>query len=254
MQQPEETTYRHQSALAAYCRTGQYDDIPGVRSRHVGQYRRLVYNVVDDMLQSAYPLTHHLLTEEEWDGLVHDFFSGHPCQSPQVWYMPRELHEYMLETGHPLLEKYPFLSELLWLEWLEVELFMMEDMPVSYDINGDMTADALVLNPEHQLQHFRYPVHLKQAREITPEDEGDHFLILYRRPDSGEVAFMNLSPALVGILELLQEAPLQMDAVIQRACAAWQVPLNDDVMEAGRSFFAQALENGLILGYQTKTP
>ncbi len=30
----------------------------------------LVYNVVDDTLQSAYPLTHHLLTAKQWKGMV----------------------------------------------------------------------------------------------------------------------------------------------------------------------------------------
>jgi hypothetical protein len=253
MQQPEATTHLHQSALAAYCRTGRYTEIPGVHTGHVTQYRRLVYNVVDDMLESAYPLTHHLLTAGEWNAMVQDFFSNHPCQSPQVWYMPRELYEYLVQVKHPLLEKYPFLSELLWLEWLEVELFMMEDRPASYISTGNLQTDALVLNPEHQLQHFHYPVHLKQARQIVAADKGDHFLVLFRKPDSGEVAFMHLSPVLVTLLELLQEGPQGMNALVEQACAAWQLPVSDEIREAAAAFFAQAIENRLILGYETKS-
>jgi len=162
-----ETTYRHQSDLARYCRTGKYKAIPGVREQHVGHYRRLVYNVVDDMLQGAYPLTHHLLAAREWKALVQDFFSHHPCQSPQVWYMPKELYHYMSQKEHKLFKKYPFLQELLWFEWLEVELFMMEDRPAAYTTIGKLDTDALVLNPELHLQHFIYPVHLKQAGQIT---------------------------------------------------------------------------------------
>ena len=253
MQQPETGTQRHQSALAAYCRTGQYTEIPGVHTGHVGHYRRLVYNVVEDMLRTAYPLTHHLLTAEEWDAMVQDFFSQHPCQSPQVWYMPRELYEYLLQAEHSLLKKYPFLSELLWLEWLEVELFMMEDRPAAYTGAGDIQADAFVLNPEHHLQHFRYPVHLKQAAQITEADQDDYFLVLFRKPDSGDVAFMQLSPVLVSMLELLQDEPQNMDAVVQQACEAWQLPVTAEIREAAAAFFVQALENRLILGYVTKT-
>jgi hypothetical protein len=194
MQQPEAATHRYQSALAAYCRTGRYKDLPGVRTRHVNHYRRLVFNVVEDMLRSAYPLTHHLLSGREWKAMVQDFFAHHPCQSPQVWYMPKELYEYLLQKEHALLRKYPFLSELLWLEWLEVELFMMEDRPASYIAAGDMLTDSLILNPEHHLQHFQYPVHIKQARQISDADKGDYFLVLFRKPENGEVAFMNLSP------------------------------------------------------------
>ncbi|WP_298734590.1 DUF2063 domain-containing protein [uncultured Chitinophaga sp.] len=254
MQPPEATTTTgYQSALAAYCRSGRYTAIPGVHKGHVTHYRRLVYNVVDDMLQSAYPLTYHLLTAKEWKQMVQDFFSSHACQSPQVWYMPRELHEYLVKTQHPLLEKYPFLSELLWLEWLEVELFMMEDKPAAFTAFGDIQADAFVLNPEHHLQHFHYPVHLKQAKQISAEDKGDYFLVLFRKPDNGEVAFMQLSPVLVTLLELLEERPQAMHPLVEQACATWQLPLNDAIREAAGAFFAQALENRLILGYDTKS-
>ena len=77
MQQLNKDTRHYQASLADYCRTGDYQAIPGVKTAHVHQYRRLVYNVVDDMLQSAYPLTRGLLTEEEWNELVQEFFSGH---------------------------------------------------------------------------------------------------------------------------------------------------------------------------------
>ncbi|HEY0611942.1 MAG TPA: DNA-binding domain-containing protein, partial [Chitinophaga sp.] len=114
MQQLNKDTRDYQSSLADYCRTGAYQAIPGVKTaQHVSQYRRLVYNVVDDMLQSAYPLTKGLLKEEEWDELVQEFFSRHACQSPQVWYMPKELYEYIVQQeAHPLLTKYPFLHDL----------------------------------------------------------------------------------------------------------------------------------------------
>jgi hypothetical protein len=246
-----ETTYRHQAALAGYCRTGLYNAIPGVRTKHVSQYRRLVYNVVDDMLQSAYPLTHHLLTAKEWKALVQEFFSSHACQSPQVWYMPKELYQYLLQTEHALLKKYPFLQELLWLEWLEVELYMMEDKQAEYTAAGNLLTDPLVLNPEHQLQHFQYPVHLKNARQITPPDKGDYFLVLFRKPDSGDVAFINLSPALVSMLELLQEGPQYLETLIQQSCAAWQLPVTAEIRAASQAFCTQALENQLILGFKT---
>ncbi|GAA0564920.1 HvfC/BufC N-terminal domain-containing protein [Chitinophaga japonensis] len=245
-------TRRHQSALASYCRTGQYNAIPGVHAGHVTHYRRLVYNVVDDMLQSAYPLTHHLLKAKEWKALVQEFFSNHPCQSPQVWYMPGELYQYMLQVQHPLLQQYDCLQELLWLEWTEVELFMMEDRPVEYTPDGDLLTDALVLNPEHRLQRFRYPVHLKPARQITANDQGDYFLVLYRKPDTGEVSFLNLSPVLAHMLELLAEGPQPVSELIRQSCAAWQLPLTPDIEAAGSAFFSQALESGLIPGFKIK--
>ena len=94
-----DTTRRYQSALAGYCRSGQLEPIPGIHNEHISHYRRLVYNVVDDMLQNAYPLTHALLGAIEWKNLVNEFFTHHPCQSPQVWYMPKEFYQYLVTVN-----------------------------------------------------------------------------------------------------------------------------------------------------------
>lgn len=246
MQQLDKDTQYHQSALAAYCRTGAYKAIPGVKTAHVIQYRRLVYNVVDDMLQSAYPLTKGLLTDNEWNELVQEFFSGHACQSPQVWNMPKELYEYVRQQeAHPLLSKYPFLPDLLRLEWLEIALFMMEDKPVVYNSSGEL----LVLNPEHELVHFQYPVHLKEARQITETDKGDYFLVMFREPESGDVQFMQLSPALARMIELLHGRSMSVAVLAVEICGELQLELTQEILDITKLFVDQGLQNKLIAGF-----
>lgn len=245
----EKTTSAHQSALASYCRTGKYKAIPGVIEENVVQYRRLVYNVVEDTLQSAYPLTYELLSAKEWKSLVNLFFTDHACSSPQVWYMPKELYEFVVETKHPLTKKYPFLPELLWFEWLEVELYMMEDKPVEFISQGDFIKDMLVLNPEHHLQHFTFPVHVKNAKFISLSDKGNYFLEMHRHPQTGSISFMDLSPAFVRMIELLDEQPLHMGEVLEKACNELQVEVTKPIVNATVAFLERALENKLILGY-----
>lgn len=247
MQQLNKDTRDYQSSLADYCRTGAYQAIPGVKTaQHVSQYRRLVYNVVDDMLQSAYPLTKGLLKEEEWDELVQEFFSRHACQSPQVWYMPKELYEYIVQQeAHPLLTKYPFLHDLLRLEWMEIALFMMEDRLVICDSNGEL----LVLNPEHELVHLEYPVHVKEAKHITARDKGDYFLVMFREPDTGDVQFMQLSPALARMIALLEDKPMSVASLAVAICGELQLELTQDILDMTQLFIDQGLQNKLIAGF-----
>ncbi|PUZ27218.1 hypothetical protein GA0116948_11727 [Chitinophaga costaii] len=247
--QPSNPTTGYQQSLAHYCRTGEYTHIRGVHTDHVQHYRRLVYNVVDDSLQSAYPLTYHLLEEEEWNNLVQRFFSEHPCQSPQLWYMPKELYDYMIAATHPLLTRYPFLLELLWFEWLEVALYMMEDKTTEYRHQGDLQQDKLVLNPEHHLEHFAFPVHLKQAATIIAEDQSHYFLALHRHPESGEVQFTDLSPAFVSMLESLAEGPATMNELLAHACTTLGIPESEAIRQATQAFLAHALRTQLILGF-----
>jgi hypothetical protein len=252
---PNNTTAQHQSSLAHYCRTGHYEPIPGVRDRHVIQYRTLVLNIVGDILVSAFPLTHALLEASEWEALVDCFLSDHPCQSAQVWKMPGEFYGFLSNQDHPLharyptmSDKYPFLLDLLYFEWLEIDLFMMEDMPVEM-----LDADTLVVNPEHLLQHVHYPVHLKNPADIRPEDKGDYFLVLFRHPDSGQVQYMDLSPALVYLIELLSSAPATQESLILELCAVFNLPANEDVTQPISAFISRGLENKLLLGYTKST-
>ena len=243
-----DTTYTHQSNLAAYCRTGQLRDIPGINKENIFHYRRLVYNVVDDMLQNAYPLTYELLTAKEWKNAVNDFFTNHPCQSPQVWYMPKEFYQYLSDTKHPLLKKYSFLQELLWFEWVEVELFMMEDKTVKADTSGDVLFSKLVLNPEHQLLSFHYPVHSKNAKFIALTDEGNYFIIAHRNSE-GKVIFTDSSPALVRMIEYLSEAPLSVTDLFSAFQQEYKMVLSKNDRKDIIQFFENAYQQQLIIGF-----
>ncbi len=248
MLQPE--TFRYQSSLASYCRGGHLREIKGINQNNVKQYRRLVYNVVDDMLQSAFPITYDFVDEDEWNYLVNDFFSSHSCQSPQVWYMPKEFYGYLERAENPIVKKYPFLLELLWFEWLEVELFMMADKTASYSKQGSLLTDVLILNPEHHFQYFQYPVHLKKPSEISVKDQGHYYLVLHRDPDLGSVSFTEVAAPVLRLLELLSSRPLKATNVIEQVGTEFGFLLNEEMKQYAFQFFQKALSMQLILGYQ----
>lgn len=236
-----------QSKLANYCRTGLIGEIPGANHEHIKHYRRLVFNIINDSLQSAYPLTFQLLTEAEWGELADEFFTSHPCQSPQVWWMPREFYEYIVETEHQIIVNYPFLPNLLEMEWLEVELFMMEDISIDYHQNGRLSADTLVLNPEHRLVRFDYPVHLKRASEIDPSDKEHYFLIMHREPETGKVLFMDISVFFARIIEILTIRPYTIKELIALVCNDFKLTANEQIETEVRSFIAKAVKSRLII-------
>ena len=243
-----DSTHSHQSALASFCRTGKLVEIPGVYKENIGHYRRLVFNVVDDMLQNAYPLTYDLLTTKEWKTSVSDFFINHACQSPQVWYMPKEFYTYFKETNSPLLKKYPFLIELLAFEWVEVELFMMEDIACTAQLDGDIRKNKLILNPEHQLLSFQFPVHLKPAKKITDKDKGNYFVIAHRNI-KGEVLFTDTSAALVRMVEYLLKSSKSVIALIKEFEREYEIKLAEDNQKTIFQFFENAYHKQLIIGF-----
>jgi hypothetical protein len=246
--QPYNLTQSYQSQLAGYCRTGQWNHIPGVHTGHVQHYRRLVYNVIDDMLRNAFPVMSELVTKQEWDEAVQVFFSSHSCHSPQVWYMPKEFYQFVLNSQHALLQQYPCLAALMQYEWMEVELFMMEDITVPHTTLGDVVFSKLVINPEHTLMALPYPVHQKKATAITNADKGNYFIAGYRNTN-GDVLFTDLSPALVRMIEYLSVTPLSVKQLIGQLESEFQLILTETDKQAVIQFFETAYLQQLIIGF-----
>ena len=245
------STRKYQERLAEYCRTGAAQDIPGLTPNRVQHYRRLITNIIDDTLQSAYPLTLHLLTQEEWSGLVNRFFSKTPCRSPQVWKMPLELFEYISrnDAEHELKKKHPFLEELIYFEWVELELYMMEDRsPEINYLKGDVLKDSIVFNAESRLLTFEYPVHIKPAGTIAEQDRGNYFCLCYREPKDQKILFKNLSPLFAHLITELDKGR-STGEILNEIAANLEMDPNKLRQEA-RTFLSKLKEDGFILGFR----
>jgi len=244
------SSFQYQNDLAHFCRTGEYIPIPGIIEKNVDRYRNLIYNIVDDSLQSAYPLTSNLLEEKEWDDLVHEFFSSHRCQSPLLWQMPKELLEFMQETDNHLLVKYPVLSDLLMMEWYEVEIFMMEDKEIpKHKIKGKLSTDALIINPELAILSLAYPVHLKNAAKITVEDKDQYFVCLHREPESGKVIFTDIKYPHVELIELLLSGEANFGRLLK---IFLKYAKEEEAVIALNQFLNASIESKLIFGFKNQ--
>lgn len=240
-------TQKYQSDLAQFCRTGEYISIPGVKEKNIGRYRNLIYGIIDDSLQSAFPLTYNLLEKQEWDTMVDDFFSSHHCQSPFVWKMPKELLGYLEESKSSLLQKHPQLKDLLLLEWYEVEIYMMEDKePEAHSTTGTLSTDKLILNPELAIIPLTYPVHLKNASTITAEDSGQYFVCLHREPETGKVQFTDIKYPHLELLKKLGNKKTDFNALLK---IFQKYASEENAIIALTQFLKAALESRLILGF-----
>jgi len=195
-------TYQQQSDLAKYCRTNIQTKSLKVRHDRIHHYRRLIYNVIEDSLKAAYPLLNDLLFDDQWNKLVNDFFATHSCQSTQVWKMPSEFYDFVKSNDLQLKTIYPHLVDLAYFEWVEVEMFMMEDMDYPlFKTDGDWVNDKIAVNPEFRLLQLNYPVHIKKSRSITLADKGQYFLLVFREKKTGKVQFMDISALHALIIE-----------------------------------------------------
>lgn len=244
-----EDTARIQDQLGKYCRTGEETNIPGVKPGRIHHYRRLVYNVVRDTMDSAFPISLAALGEEQWDLLVQDFFSNGIPQTPQIWKLPFEFYQYHTtrETG-PKIEKL-YLEDLLYFEWIEIEVHTMPDRPYpDFVKHGNIFMDRLAFNPEVEIIRLDYPVHLYSAKEAL-KHKGDYFVLIFRSPGTGYVQFLNLSGLNTYILTRLMEDNLPLNELKGDIAKVSGIESGKYMDDALSTFIGDLIKKKMILGF-----
>lgn len=244
----ENKTFTLQTDLGLFCRTGM-NEPPTSIQEHTFHYRRLVFNVVKDTLKSAFPIARKVVGKKVWKAAVTHFFENHKCQTPHVWRLPQEFSEYYQHNDFPTDNDIPFLKELLQYEWLEIEVFMMEDLPVMAFKKTGKAEDAIyVPNPEIKILPLQYPVHTKDAKKIVEEDKGQYFVSVHRDYYTKQVQFNDLSYAFVEILVEMNEREMTKNDLV-RILMKYETDINI-VMRVLDEFEEFAFGNNIVLGYK----
>ncbi|MEC5142854.1 DNA-binding domain-containing protein [Chitinophaga sp. 212800010-3] len=242
-------TRQIQQTFSAYCRTGKPVKLPGLTPGRIQHYRQLVFNVICDTMESAFPITFSSIPAGKWNRMVKEFFARHACKSYQVWKLPLEFYTYAVENNWEEVHAIPYLNDLLAFEWAEMEVYNMEDiMPAPYQMSGSWTDDPLVLNPEHRLLQFAYPVHLTSEKKALLSRKGTYFVLLHRHPDTGNVEFTDLSPWLALVTEQMVHG-LTLKDILEYA-PQLNITVTDILEKDTLAFLQHMQQQQFVLGFQ----
>lgn len=187
-----------------FCRTGElHPTLP----KKIALYQTLIRNKIDYVLRRTFPLTHHLLQGEQWDELTRTFIAKEDLPSPFFWKMAESFAQFVQKNHFAELFNFPYLNDLVHFEWIEIELYMMPDIPRE-------NHSGLHLNPESHILTYSYPV-FEKKKLPRPMIKGTYPLFAFRQPKTGDVHFIALSPFFQTVLELIEKQ--QSDVLITAA-------------------------------------
>ncbi len=242
-------TIEIQNKVAKYCKTGLEEEIPGVTKNRLHHYRRLIYNIVDDTMATAFPITKEWLNSDEWDILISDFLAKHQAQTPQVWKLPSEFYSFVKQQNYSVKFNKEALNDLLFFEWIEIEVHTTPDIVVDkFNKQGDLLRDKLVLNPHFRLVQLTYPVHIHHAG-IAQEKSGEWYVLVYRNYETNSVHFMQLSLLHLFIIEQLTDSPLSVSDLIPLINVAFGIDDEASLLIHLNPFFEDLLTKTIILGF-----
>ena len=229
-----------QSLLAKYCldeRQGIPENIHFSNPSGLLHYRRLIHNIMEGCLENAFPIAYDFLQGDRWDDLVMKFTSECSCQSYQICHTPKEFYLFVRDRSSENPED-AFLVELLYFEWVEIELHVMPDVaphPSSLSLEYTSRA-AIIINPEYRLVTLKHPVH-RVAPSKALNAPGSYHLLLFRCADTGDVQFIEINAVFVWIIQVLDQEPLSVCALVDRLLDT----LSDQIKDADAFF--EKIEN-----------
>ena len=162
----------------------------------INTYKELIHYRFKEVVLSAFPRFMPYLSEYELNDLVEAFIKTKP-ETPFIWQMPNEFRAF-LAKNEELVSRFAFMNELLWFEWIEIEIFMrpFEKNEVSNFVwdSGLKPSDSTLIST------LEYPVY--DDSRIT--EKGEHFVLLYYNFETHQVHYQELTPFLHSFLQQQQ--------------------------------------------------
>lgn len=238
-----ENIFAKQKKLADYCLKGSSLTDESFYSDHIFHYQRLVSNVFQDSLASAFPLTKNFLSNDEWDFLIEEFMTNHKCQTPFVWKMPYEFYLYVSSRKFQLHKQYLFLNDLLKFEWYEIKIYMASNKILKLK---KYTDKEFIINPNHKLIKLNYPVHTKNAALIRDNDREEYYALLFRETKNFRVIFNDLSILMAAVCEIISLNPINIEELINFIKSNLLHDLDDKMINRIKSFIDWGVSNQLF--------
>jgi len=182
----------------------------------INTYKELIHYRFKEVIYSAFPRFLELISEDIIDTLIVDFIKSRP-QTPFIWKMPDEFRLFLLKSD--LAQKYPFMEDMLWFEWIEIELFMGNYTPrVAEDFSWK---ERYMLSPSAVIRELYFPVHYEQEYA----QGGIYPLLMFYNFETHDVHFQEITPFLQQFLMSLKKRNIQ--TYLKEICKTYELDIKE---------------------------
>ncbi len=241
-----------QLEFTRHCRDPENNPAPAnIEDRRMGIYRKLLYNNIEGFMANNFPVIREIMSDDQWHKLIREYFASHRASTPLFPKLPMELLRFLEGEHERWSDDFPFLTELAHYEWVESAL-ALDTREIDFsgvNIEGDLLADAPIMNTLIWLLAYDYPVHkigLRFLPETKPEQQT--FLVVYRDRDD-KVGFMELNPVTARLLENISKRPDRTGLEhLQAIAKELKHPQPGIVITGGLEVLLQMQQHDIILG------
>lgn len=217
---------------------------PDIEERRLRVYRELFYNAIEGLLASGFPRLRGLLGEQQWHGLVREFYREERSHTPLFTRIAGVFVDYLRQRGE---YRPAWQAELAHFEWSETRLYLAEPDDPPYRREGDLLDGVPLLSSLALPLGYRWPVHRLEEDVALAEAPAEPTLLLMHRDSSHRVHTARLTPLAYRLLESLARRRLSgREHLAALALEARSAPGALDA--AGLELLAALRTQGVVLG------
>ncbi len=216
-----------------------------LNSKEVELYRELVFNRFLDSFEHAFPNTKEVLGTEVFSLLVRDYVKEHhPNQI--LWQEAKGLVDFVIKNQWKFKKDFPFLDELIYYEWLEIELSNEIDESSSSDFNWNKKYQ---INKTARLNIYEYPVHKYENLSINDilDSKGRYNLLVFREPENFEIKTIELTDFVYQILNEVSSGTEPLSSLKSK-----KVDIDiEEIIPYLENFFTELVEKKVFINYSS---
>ncbi|MAD43188.1 MAG: hypothetical protein CL623_12465 [Arcobacter sp.] len=193
-------------------------------------YQKLVFNRYEEIIKSTFIEFCKHISEAELEKSIYEFLKN-PPSTPFVWQIAKDYKKFVKKQK--LFHNHKYLYELLYFDWIEVEIYMKEYKKIKKpNFSWD---DSYLLSPWSRIKKCNFDIINKDY-----ESKRENFLIIYYDYKSDDVLFREINQFIYtlikrtnkkqSILETLEILCIENEIDINEAKEILEEPLKELVL------------------------
>lgn len=213
---PPDSLVNFQRSFAAYARSAESERVPiELPTKQSQVYAELLFNNVCSFIDRCFPVAKTLFPQVEWRECCRSFYKNWPSYTPYFNEIPYEFVKF-IASQQSYKTTYPWLSQLLHYEWLELQVQTDPAQPLTEVSVAQPTTQLshikIHCNPTLQIAQYDWPVHRIYAGHIPAAQLT--FLLVFR-DGQDQVKFVEANAITAALISFLQQNPTTLTTAIE---------------------------------------
>ncbi len=198
----------------------------GFENTNIYVYQHLVYNRYEEVIKNSFPLFLEHINEEDLEDSIRLFMESSP-KTPFVWKAANDYRKFVKKQK--LFDKKKYLYELLYYDWIEIELSMTEYK--NKNLKKFSFKNSYKLSNSSRIKKFKYNI---INSEHTTKRE--NFLVIYYDFKSDDVIYREINQLIFELFKRVNKNET-IGKSLKKLCKE-----NDIDYKEAKNFLAPALK------------